>query len=547
MGYLIQTKRSKLFNEFTSDEQKKYFDLKVSKYLPHVDTLYYSIFIKGDEINKEYDVKDEDDFGYKYDEDDFSHMSIPERIDSFVSFLDFIKKQFDSDKETLASEYWYDYDESLLFSKRRFSIYDYCIRREGDFDIFISKYLPNNSTPRIVVQLRSIGLWGVGEYELVNDSFRVVKKILDRFGLEIDRCQENRIDFCYHTNILQSPEKMYNDDCLANNLHTTFSIYSKVGRKNGKKLTVEYLSLGQRSSNNVFFRSYNKVREVIEENYKDFFLEVWRGYGLINYYDFFVYSYAFEKKSYNAIYEGMIEFYLLLGKDKTILKQFRFIKEHIKDYSIDELKNIVLSVCPSPTLVINIEFQVMRKFFHTFDAALDKFAPQIDHECDCELFRIFQILDNRKLFLEYLTRCTVSFEKDVSFDEKKEMIENDKESIYLDFWKRLRRVKLDSCYKGELYRSYTKNLNRDLIVSRIKGLLATLSLYDGNFDSDITDDMSSLITVLNDNDMILKDDGTYKIIDQDYTRIKENKKKALKSILEKNAIQDLSKNTSLTV
>lgn len=511
MGYLRSVERSSLFNEFSKDEQKKYFSLSCKKIIPHVDTLYYSVFIKNDNVEA--------------DEELIS-------IRDFIETLNFLKSQFDDEELKYDRDFWLNEEKGLLFSKSRFSIYDYCISKKGYYDIFISSYLPNDSTPRIVIQLRSIGLWTIGEYDLVLESYNVVKDILSDYDLEIEKTQENRIDFCYHTNILENPELMYNDDSLMYNLHTTFDIYSKVGRKHGKELTVEYLSLGQRSSNNIFFRSYNKVREVIEENYKEFFLEYWYNSKLINYYDYFVYSYAFKKKKYSQIYFGIIEFYLKFGNDQNIKDGFLYIKEHPKEFTVHDLKKIVLDVCPKPTLIMNIEFQCMRKFFYSFNNAIEIYKPAIQSECSyVQLLRVFQILDNRKLFLDYLTEHTVSFQRNLSDDLLKDLYKNDTESIYLDFWKRIRSVKIPLCFNGRIRRSYIKNINKDLIVSRIKSSLATLSLYNDNWDTDFQNDLSSLICILNDNDVVRNDDGTFAIIDKEYENIKEKKKKALKSII----------------
>ncbi|MDO5852397.1 MAG: hypothetical protein Q4Q23_07915 [Methanobacteriaceae archaeon] len=505
MGYNVSVTRSKLFKEFDLELQKKYFSLKREKFLPHIDTLYYSIFIKNDRV--------------KSNEENV----LPDGIMKLVEYFETCKNLFDVSNN---NEFWFNYDDNLLLCKRRFSIYDYCIRKEGFYDIFFTKSIPNENTPRIVVQLRSVGLWTLGEYDLTLESYKVVENILKDYNLEIEKTQENRIDFCYHTNSIQNPEKFYNDDCLRNNLKTTFSIYQKVGRKHGKKLTVEYLSLGQRSSNNIFFRSYNKTREVIEQNYKDFFIPLWFKNGLINYYDYYVYTFAFKRKSYNQIYLGMLEFYLNFGNDPKIKNDFSFIKEHIKDYSNEEIKKIVCAVCPPVTLILNIEFQTMRKFYYSFDRAIEIYKPAIEHECYYyQLFRIFQILDNRKLFLDYLTEHVVCFVKDI----------DSKNLEYLSFWSRLRKLKLDFTCDVELYRDYSRNINKDMIIKRIKGSLATLSLYNNDFDTDLQEDFSNLLCVLNDNDTKVLDDGTMKVLDNEYIRIKENKKKALKSILKNNA------------
>lgn len=517
MGYLVEQKRSKLFNEFNLEEQEKYFSQSGKKFIPHVDTLYYSIFIKGDcKARKEYDANDT--------------VKLPDGMYDFIDFLSYAKSQFNEYGE----DFWFDYDKSLLFRRMSFArIYDFCIGKEGYYDIFIASSIPNNSTPRIVVQLRSIGLWAIGEYELIKECYDAVKDLLFEYDLEIFKCQENRIDFCYHTNAIQNPKMFYGDETLENHLSTTLSLGSKifnvVNKGDTNTIDVSYLSLGMRTSNNIFFRSYNKVREVIEKGYKGFFIEFWFNSKLINYYDYYVYTYAISKgQCYDYIYLGMLEFYLEFGHDPAIKEKFLALK-NAKSFSLVNIKKVVPLYCPMPTLVLNIEYQCMRKFFYSADKFFE--VQAISHECEYHpLLKLFQILDNRKEFLKYLTSYTVSFKKKISSPVRDSKGHYDEE-IYLDFWKRLRRVKLDSTINIGFYREYTRKTNKQLLVSRLKGVMASLSLYDDNWDTDINEDMSNLICILNDNDVINNDDGTCSIVDDEYLKIKEKKKKALKSTL----------------
>lgn len=490
MSFLKKFSRTEFFREFSSEEQYQYFYLKEKKYLHHVDTLYYSVFLQGD-----------------------SKEDYPAGIDSMFKDLNTAKELL----KDLNDELWIDANKEILLKRKRFKIYDYCIAKNNYFDIFFCSSLPNNNTPRIVIQLRSIGLWNLGDSELVLESYHYLLQFLSKYGLKVLKTQENRIDFCYHTNAVQNPQRFYNDSVLSNNCRTNLSIFQKVGRKNGKSLDYDYLSFGRRTSNNIFFRSYNKVREVIEENYKEFFIKLWFDEGLITYYDFFVYSYAYKFSSYHKIYEGMMEFYLQYGKD--IFFKNKLLKLKSRKFTVEDVKTLVLSYMPLPTAVINIEFQTMRKFY--FKCLELDFLP-VSTECDFPLLRIFQILDCRKVFLDYLTSTTISFVKS---------IDKYGQPVYMDFWKRLRNLKLDKMVNYDFKRDYSRNINRDILISRIKNSLATLSLYDGNWDTDINQDMSSLICVLNDNDYVQNDDGTIKYLDDDYTVKKEKIMKALKSTL----------------
>lgn len=496
----IRIKRSKLFNTFTPDEQKKYFDYKSHKFIHHIDTFYYNVFIKDD--NKE---------------------APPGNLIDLFNLFDELVEQIDKTGEVQ----WWDSSTSHVFLRCRHSCYTYCISLPNYYDVFFVKNLPNKNTPRISIQLRSVGLWELGEYTLINNSYNFVKDLLKLFGVLIDRTQENRIDYCYHTNCIQNPIDYFSDSCLANNCYTSFKIYQKVGNKNGKELTVEYLSLGQRSSNNIFFRSYNKVREVIEKGYKGFFLEFWFNSGLISYYDYWVYLYAYNKKSYNSIWKGILEFYITFGSDEGVKDLFN---KHLKNdnNTYEDYKSIALKYLPIPTTVLNFEFQTMRKFYYNGDSLIDTF-PIVSYLEEEQLLRLYRILDNRRIFLDYLTSNTVSFAD--ANDSK----------VYLDFWKRLRSCKLDKTINVKYNRNYSKKPDMDVLFSRFLSNMATFNLYKGNFDTSIEEDFSTVLTTINDNTVIYND-GSVDMFNMKYNDLKEKKKKALASLLKNtNDLQNTKK------
>lgn len=502
MGVLANVKRTKIYNEFCTDKQREFFSISEKKYLPHVDTFYYSVFLKGD--SKDFPSKE---------------------IQNFISILNEYKKQMQEEQE----DFWYNYEKSLLYRRKVHAIYNHCIGLDSYFDIYICGSLPNDKTPRISVQLRSIGLWSMGERDSIHHSFEHLKDILKEFNLEVDRVQENRIDYCYHTNSLQNPSKYFTDDIIANNIKSTFRIGSKTFTKYNRKFSVEYLSLGNRRSNNLFFRSYNKTREVVEMGYKDFFLDIWLSYGLISKYDYEVYSYAYQFQNYDSIPYGMIEFYLNHGSDSNIKEKFINIKND-KNINIDTVKKLVKGILPQPTLIMNIEYQTMRKFYFGGTDLIDSLP--ILEECDPKLLRLFQVLDNRKIFLDYLNTKVVSFWS-IPIDSDINKL-TDKQ-IYMDWWYRLRNTKLDNTVQIDYKRKYNNNNSVEMLIKRLKGNLASLSLYKGNIETDINEDFSNLLSILNDNDYVINTHyGDLIIKDNEYNRIKEKKKKALKSYINNN-------------
>jgi hypothetical protein len=543
-------KETLIYKEMCDCDREIYFSYIKNKFLHGIDNIYYSVFLKDDNLD----------------------LELCSSIKVLIEKLEKLKEDSKKSKDNKFDETYYFKDINLVFRSRRFKIYEFSLGISNFCDIFISSYLPNLSTPRIVIQLRSLGLWNMGEDYCLNHSLLIVKRVLNEFGISIKKVQENRIDFSYHTNAIQNPRKFFTDNVLDYNVDTTLDIYMKVGRKKmlsesealrlkrkkRKTFITEYLSLGQRISNNVFFRTYNKTREVIEMNYKGFFIDKWKDEGLISQYDSFVLNYAYSlgkiKGSYDDVEWGKIEFYLQYGKDEKIKEEMRNIKKkyssnliYVRDYLYYKL--------PEVTLIMNVEYQTMRKFYYYSDKA--KFIEQLPTSCNNEFKRIYQILDNRKVFLDYLTSTTVSFKKSnweelqqnylvskgkalIELD-KKELSELDK-IIHLDWWWRLRNLKVKSKSDSKFVRAYPRNLDLQKLIARLKGDMASINLYLGKDDTCITQDFSYVLNMLNDNsfadsdNIFFVDDETgqfkkFNICDDNYENVKEKKKKALGSLI----------------
>lgn len=483
MAISRSVKRSLIFNELSETEQKK-FDIVEKKALHNIDTLYYSIKLIDDGV----DVKNEN-------------------ISKLIYFLNLYKNDSSLENEI------FDSDTDLVFNHGNFSFYKYKLSYGNLFDVFIAEKLPNVHTPRIVVQLRSAMLWGIGDKDSLIQSYRRVLKFLNFYNIGIKEVNENRIDFCYHCNFIQKMDTYFSDDIISNFLFSTFKIGSKVFRKNHKKLTYEYLSLGNRKSNNLFFRTYHKTREVVEMGYKDFFLDVWLSNGLISEYDYYIYTYCYQKRSYDQRYVAMMKYYIEYGKDKLLLSRFKSLLNN-ENTTLEQIRKAIKGVCPQPTVVQNVEFQTMRKFYYnSYD--LISTLPVLEDFKEPELLRIIQILDNRKIFLDYLTSKTVCFTKlDIDVDFSK----LDKKKYMSDWWYRIHTLKLDENTQVKYKRSYKNSNNVEYNINRLISTLATISVLKNKEDTDLMEDLSSLICSINDNDEYLE----YKNAIYD---IKKNKKK----------------------
>lgn len=503
-------KQSPVFSEFTPSEQNYHFDLKKEKVMAHVDTLYYACFICGDS------------------------NACEENMQALLDQLKALKSQKAADYNSYVEFF------GLSVENVRFSNYEYCLRLEENFDIFISSYLPNDFTPRIIVQLRTRTLILDGACQAICKSFRKVEDILSVFGLVIDRVQENRIDYAYHTNLIQNPYKFLNDEMLIKKMKTKIRLYTKVGNV-GKTMDIDYLALGSRRSNDVFIRIYNKSREVVEKNYKSFFFDKWLQDGLINRYDHYVYKKAYESGSYlTGLLVGRIDWYLDHGTNPEIKDKLLKVKSssYVNSDNTDQLKKIVDELLPPVTLIVNIEFQTKRKFYSSLDEWMSKFAIAVvkdgklqDFLDDKEipLYRLHRILTLRSEICNYLTSETLSFVENKG--TKKEKL------CY--FWQRINQCYIEEYEQRilDLFRCHERITDVERSKRRVCGTVAQLSiLKSGNFEkSNFKEDISDVLCSLNDNDFygfsVNPDTGQEPTLNpKDYDVIKKRKQRQYRSI-----------------
>lgn len=491
-----EVKNCSVFSHFSKDEQKCYFDLSSKKVIHNIDTLYFSCFINEEEISG---------------------------VNQMLKFLEDTKENMIESKERERDLSQFGCSLKLI----RFSIYEYCLSVPEMYDIFISSYLPNEDTPRAVVQLRSIGLWTVGTKELIQNSVATLSNLLEYYSLKVVKIAENRIDYAYHTNIIQNTYKYFNDSVLLKHLKSSLTKYQKVGSIRDK-ITLETMTLGNKKSNNIFFRCYNKTTEVIEMNYKGFFFDYWYRNKLISFYDRYCLEYAYQYRSARiGLLLGRCQFYIEYGKDKALKEtlQAYLVTYRYKSSNCDELEKLIGGVLPEVTIIMNVEFQTKRKFYQSCSIENLK-CSVLPNSLYYDLYRI---IDNRKVFLDYLTSKTVCFW-------------NEKKNDYCQWWQFIRRCKIASMSDLLLVRDYARKLDFKRLQSTIVSKVATSSIYQKNVNNnDFSDDIVDLLSSLNDNDMCLINSYTgevnpYIYIDN-YEYIKLQKSNQLKKLLENTKLE----------
>lgn len=455
-------KKTHFYKELTENEAVTYFNLKQKKIWPDIDNLYYSVYVDGDSTECEI-------------------------FNDFLEKLDGIKQIVRETKNPVE----YSYSSELLVELRRYEMYTYCLSMPDLYDIFILKRLPNDQTPRFIVQIRAYGLWVHGWEKLINDSFSAVERIIKEHNQTVKKVYENRVDYCYHTNMIQNPESHFSDRVVNNSLTTTFKHHKEEGRiasKEGKAILLrDYLSLGDRDSNYLFVRFYNKGVEVIQKGYKGYFFEIWYQHGLINFYDKFCFECAYKEKNPNAIHRGKLEFYLLYGKDEAKKESFRKLLNE-KDTPNNALEKKAAEIMPECTKVVNIEFETKRLFYYLSDNQINSALFSPGNCPNKDLTRLYKIVNNRDVFIEWITSTSVSFHR--------------KDGTYRDWWTRLRGTKLNCLNSGvKLIREYSNRLDKELMQRRLIGAVASNSVYlrkdtDGGFIENLADVLANI----NDND-----------------------------------------------
>lgn len=502
------SERYSVLSEFTPEERKHWFSLKDKGVLPHIDTLYYTVSISGD-----------------------SNENDSQGLKELISELSRLKKQ----KMTNPAENVVFCDLEVM--PTGFSIYEFQLRLNETFDIFIGRYLPNPSTPRVVVQLRSRSLVLDGVSGAILRSYAAVKILFDTFGLTVGEVRENRIDYAYHTNLIQNPYRFFADDRLLRHLRTNFGIGQKVFRF-GKDIRLDYFALGQKKSNAIFFRCYNKSQEVVEKNYKPFFIERWLENGLISQYDAYVYRCAYELHSYRTgLLVGRMRWYIEHGKDGELRERFQKDLDtgYVNSDNNEFLEKELSSVLPPVTLIMNVEFQTKRRFYASVG---EQFLRGIVYRYDGDpaLEKLMKLVSLSPEFLEYLTRETICFVADRNDEDGK-----GKDRVMCDWWRRIHSCRIPFTDKVtlDLWREYDRKIDivrsRSLLQSAIArySIISRQSLDSRSFAEDVSDVLCSL----NDNDFYGfatdKDGMPVRLVSHGYDTIQRRKARQYRGVITK--------------
>lgn len=470
--------KCKICEEMTPDEKEAWFDFKQQKFLHNIDTFYYSVKFQND-----------------FREDT--------RDKCVKKFRQYFKMKYAALKEWGLSDYCTipQITRDLVLKPVSFSkYYSICLSYPDYFDIFWAPSVPKGSdggssvTCECIVQIRSYMLWQFGVKDCFENSYDYVKKLARHFGLKIDFVQENRVDYCWHSNYLQDPDRFFSPENFYKMRIDRFKNATYVTNKVGSEdYEIDYVALGKRSDK-VFVRIYQKTREVIEQNYKPWFLKVWKMNGMISDYDLYVYEKAYQKKSWHYRYFARINFYAEFGRDPDLVKKCKDIISGNLTIEEQDLIKLAEKLTPKINYVINVEFQTMRRHSKSYEL-----IPFHDHKDKGEASRIYEFLDNRKLISDYLTEKVLRL---VDYDANVKKSERE----MCAFWKALRRTKcLDvkmTSSQAKLIRNYNRKLSADAVKKRFINAAITFGLYTRgeNNVSPMQDAFEAMLRI-NDNDL----------------------------------------------
>lgn len=477
--------KAQIYHEFDEVESQFWFDFKKSKFLHNIDTFYYSVKFTNDFTNDSYDPA----------------------VKHFRAYFEQHYKQLDEGNRygSCVSVEIPGIDTALNLHPFHYAgWYNICLECPEYFDIFFAPTVPRSQdggksvTCECVVQIRSYMLWMYGVELSYERSYEYIKAIAAYFHLEIAFTQENRIDYCWHSNYLSAPEKFFDPkDFYKMRVDRFKDALFHTSKDGSEGYEIDYIALGKRSDK-IFIRIYLKSKEVIEKGYKPWFFKVWLFNGLINRYDLYVYEYAFLQHSWKSIDYGRLAYYVEYGRDAAMIKKCQRILSKEDEISADSLRDLADQLTPKINLIVNVEFQTMRK--HTKSYQL---IPFFDNNDKLTSKRIYDYLDNRKVICDYLTSKVLRL---VELHIPGQNDSNKSRRECCAFWHALQICSIDDCYIPEeersLIRTYTRKLNSEVVKSRAVKAAVTYGIYVRGINNDNPlQDCIEALCMMNDNDI----------------------------------------------
>lgn len=288
---------------------------------------------------------------------------------------------------------------------------------------------------------------------------------------------------------------------------------------------------------------YNKSQEVVEKNYKPFFIERWLENGLISQYDAYVYRCAYELHSYRTgLLVGRMRWYIEHGKDGELRERFQQDLDtgYVNSDNNEFLEKELSSVLPPVTLIMNVEFQTKRRFYASVGEQFLR-GMVYRYDGDPALEKLMKLVSLSPEFLEYLTRETICFVADRNDEDGK-----GKDRVMCDWWRRIHSCRIPFTDKVtlDLWREYDRKTDivrsRSLLQSAIArySIISRQSLDSRSFAEDVSDVLCSL----NDNDFYGfatdKDGMPVRLVSHGYDTIQRRKARQYRGVIKPKAAEE---------
>lgn len=475
----LEFRNCSILDDMSESDAEFWFSFKSKKFLHNIDTFYYSVKLYND----------------------FTVNSVDQNVIQFRKKFDMLRDKMGCND--CLSFYVEGVGNLNLLNFGYGKYYNICLECPDYFHMFIASKVPpaagreESVTCEIIVQIRSYMLWMYGVHESFRRSMEYVQAFCAMHGLSISFVQENRIDYCWHSNYLSNPEKFFAIDNFykmrVDRYHGANYHTAKVG---SESYEIDYVSLGNRGGK-CFIRIYLKSKEVVEQGYKAFFFKVWFFHGLISRYDLYCYEKAYVFRSWQYMTIARLLFYLEYGTSEMAKA---LCKHQIAQYNqtskvTDAMIELADQLTPKIHLVTNVEYQTMRKGTKSY-----VLLPVCDNRDQGICQRVYDYLDNRQLIVRYLTHDIfrlVEATGDI----------NKSRRDYCGFWKALRSAKMVDMHKlpdeVKLIRYYSRNLNQEVMKRSLINKAVVYGFYRKGINEDsVMDDCMGALFQINDNDIM---------------------------------------------
>ena len=493
MAILPKVRKTLIYEEMQPIDRKRLFDLKDKKFIHNIDSLYYVIKVKND---------------WNHDP---GCIMFRELLKTYKAHA---VKRFQDDPYIMFQGGNFNLGTEFVMQGIGSAPYQFDISKVDKYMAFVMDHQLNEKTPEIWVQLRSQNLWLFGEYQAFEESLKDMQRILSAFGIEIEEVKENRIDFAYHTNYIQDPTNYFNSKNINRMQKSRFERGGMDFAFRGQFDTeTDYITLGRKMSNNLFFRIYDKTKEVIEQGYKQFFIKLWYMEGMISYFDMYCIEKAFlqpSRTNYKYLDIARLEFYIDFGQDQAIKDQ---AKDLIRQKSLDYETIIALAdrIVPKVTKILNVEIETKRKFYYSMDTSVNTLLKVHTEGVPEYAKKMYVKLDNKQVFHDYITCNNPQQQGVIRFLNYKAKNKDgkpwtDKSKFPTsEFWQRLQGLKVNKRLDQEevtLLREYQKTLSASLMKKKINNMIATYNLYTHgeNVQNDLMHDALDYMSTINETD-----------------------------------------------